>query len=138
MLKPLIEKAGRKGKIREVKTDGACDSKQNFEYLSSKGIEVTIKTRMNSSTKARGSPSRANHAREMKRLGYEEWRDKYRYGQRWMAETIFSRGKREYGEYVSSKNWENIVKEIKFQYGILNLMIKDCLFIWQSNKACEF
>jgi len=43
----------------------------------------------------------------------EGWRDKYRYGQRWMAETTFW-GKREYGEYVSSRNWE-MVREVEFQ-----------------------
>ena len=39
-----------------------------------------------------------------------------------MSESTFSRGKREYGEYVSSRNLENMVKEIKFQYGVLNLI----------------
>jgi len=86
MLKPLIEKAERnvrKGKIKQVTADGAYDnSKENFEYLNSKRIEAAIKTRRNSSTKARGSPSRGKHVREMKELGYEGWRDKYRYGQR--------------------------------------------------------
>ena len=63
--------------------------------------------------------------REMKELSYEGWRDKYRYGQRWMAETTFSRGKREYGEYVTSRNLENMVKEVEFQYGVLNLMMNE-------------
>jgi len=30
-----------------------------------------------------------------------------------------------YGEYVSSRNWENMVKEVEFQYGVLNLMINE-------------
>ena len=128
MLKPLIEKAEKnvgKGKIKRVSADGAYDSKENFEYLDGKGIEPAIKTRKNSSTRARGSPARARHVREMKELGYEGWRDKYRYGRRWMAETTFSRGKREYGEYVTSRNLENMVKEVEFQYGVLNLMMNE-------------
>ena len=128
MLKPLIEKAEKnvgKGKIKRVSADGAYDSKENFEYLDGKGIEPAIKTRKNSSTRARGSPARARHVREMKELSYEGWRDKYRYGQRWMAETTFSRGKREYGEYVTSRNLENMVKEVEFQYGVLNLMMNE-------------
>ena len=93
--------------------------------MKGKGIEPAIKTRKNSSTRARGSPSRAKHVREMKELGYEGWKSRYRYGERWMAESTFSRGKREYGEYVISRNWENMVKEIEFQYGVLNLMINE-------------
>ena len=42
-----------------------------------------------------------------------------------MAETTFSRGKREYGEYVTSRNLENMVKEVEFQYGVLNLMMNE-------------
>jgi len=127
MLKALIEKAEKNigRKIKRVTADGAYDSKENFEYLNNKGIESAIKVRKNASTRARGSPLRAKHVREMKELGYEGWRDKYRYGQRWMAETTFSGGKREYGEYVSSRNWENMVKEVGFQYGLLNLMMNE-------------
>ncbi|MBS7251023.1 MAG: hypothetical protein KIH08_10620, partial [Candidatus Freyarchaeota archaeon] len=34
---------------------------------------------------ARGSPLRKRHVKEYKKLGYERWRDKYRYGYRWRA-----------------------------------------------------
>jgi len=43
MPKPLMEKVERnvgKEKIRRVTADGAYDSKENFEYLNSKGIEA--------------------------------------------------------------------------------------------------
>ncbi|RLF62839.1 MAG: hypothetical protein DRN33_05145 [Thermoplasmata archaeon] len=33
----------------------------------------------------------------MKEFGYEGWRDKYRYGQRWMTEAFFNRKKRIWG-----------------------------------------
>ena len=39
--------------------DGGYDSKENFNYLAENGIEPVIKIRNNSSTKSRGSPSRA-------------------------------------------------------------------------------
>jgi len=42
-----------------------------------------------------------------------------------MDETTFSRAKREYGEYVSAVRWENMVKEIKFQSAVLNVMLNE-------------
>jgi len=93
MLKPLMEKAERnigKRKIKQVTADGAYDGKENFEYLNDKRVEAAIKARKNSSTRARDSSARAKHVREMKELGYEGWRDKYRYGQRWI-DRYFSR-----------------------------------------------
>ena len=41
-----------------------------------------------------------------KEIGYEGWRDKYKYGKRWINETTFSRAKREYGEYVTAVKWK--------------------------------
>ena len=125
MLSSLVEKAEKNKGIRPNKAiaDGSYDSRKNFNYLNSNGIEPVIKTRKDASTRARGSPSRAKMVRERKESGYEGWRDKYKYGKRWMDETTFSRAKREYGEYVSAVRWENMVKEIKFQYAMLNVML---------------
>jgi hypothetical protein len=41
-------------------------------------------------TKSRGSPARADAVREMKSLGYQNWKQKYSCGRRWAAETVFS------------------------------------------------
>jgi hypothetical protein len=126
MLKPLIEKAEKnvgKGKIKQATADGAYDSKQNFEYLDGKGIEPAVKTRKNSSTKARGSPSRAKHVREMKELGYEGWKSKYRYGERWMAETFFSGVKRTFGETTRAKSVEGMFQEVEMKFSFYNALI---------------
>jgi len=125
MLPSLVEKAEKnKGKKpTKALADGSYDSRDNFNYLADKGIEPVIKIRKNASTRARESPARARKVRERKELGYEGWRDKYKYGKRWMDETAFSRAKREYGEYVIAKKWENMVNEIKFQYVILNALL---------------
>ena len=40
-----------------------------------------------------------------------------------MDETVFSRAKREYGEYVSAVKWNNMVNEIRFQYAMLNILL---------------
>jgi len=70
-------------------------TRENFNYLADKGIEPVIKTRKrDASTKTRDSPSRAKVFREIRRLGYEGWRDKYKYGYRWIVETFFSGVKR--------------------------------------------
>jgi len=122
MLPSLVEDAEKnKGrKPDRAMGDGSYDSRKNFDYLDSKGIEPVIKTRKNSSTKARGSPARARMVRE---IGYEGWRDKYGYGKRWIGEATFSRAKRGYGEYVTAVKWENMVNEIRFQYTMLNVML---------------
>lgn len=83
--------------------DSSYDSRDNFNYLNSKGIEPVIKTIKNASTKARDSPARAKGVRERKKIGYGGWRDKYRYRQKWIDKTTFSRAKREYSEYCYSK-----------------------------------
>ena len=130
MLPLLVQKAEKNKGMKPDKAlaDGSYDSRDNFNYLDSKGIEPVIKTRKDASTKARGSPARAKKVRERKKIEYEGWKDKYKYGKRWMSETVFSRAKREYGEYVMAKKWKNMVNEIKFQYSILNVMLNEINF----------
>jgi len=128
---PLLVEDAEKNKGRKpdkAMADGSYDSRKNFDYLDSKGIEPVIKTRKNSSTKARGSPARAKMVREVKEIGYEGWRDKYRYSKRWICESTFSRAKRGYGEYVTAVKWENMVNEIRFQYAMLNVMLNESVF----------
>ena len=70
--------------------------------------EPIIKTRKNASTKARGSPARAEKVRERKEIGYEGWKDKYKYGNRWAAEIFFSGVKRIFGETSKAKSIEGV------------------------------
>ena len=86
--------------MNRVYGDGGYDSKENFNYLAENGIESVIKIRNNSSTKSRGSPSRAKRVREYRKLGYKRWRDRYRYGYRWSAESFFSGVKRVLARHV--------------------------------------
>ncbi|MEM2715229.1 MAG: transposase, partial [Candidatus Thermoplasmatota archaeon] len=87
-------------KIKRVYGDGACDMRENFNYLNSEEIEPVIKIRKNASTKARGSPARAKCLEKVKRL------DKYKYGQRWAAEIFLSGVKRIFGETTKTKTKE--------------------------------
>ncbi|MDD5779049.1 MAG: IS5/IS1182 family transposase, partial [Candidatus Thermoplasmatota archaeon] len=49
-------------------------------------------------------------------LGYNGWRDKYRYGQRWMAESYFSGVKRMFGETVRAHSQEAMFQEVMTKF----------------------
>jgi hypothetical protein len=48
LLKPHVEEAKKRGKVIGVYADGSYDSKENFDYLKSNGIEPIIKVRKDS------------------------------------------------------------------------------------------
>ena len=126
MLKPLIKDAKKNANGRKIKAvygDGGYDSKENFNFLDKEGIEPIIKTRKNASTRARGSPARAKCVRERKKIGYEGWRDKYKYGKRWAAETFFSGIKRTFGETTKAKTTESMFQEVKMKFVFYNMLI---------------
>ena len=126
MLQPLIKQAKKNSngkKIKAAYADGAYDSKDNFNFLYNERIEPIIKIRKNASTKARGSNARAEKVREMKEIGYEGWKDKYKYGNRWAAETFFSGVKRIFGETSRAKSVEGIFHEVKLKFLFYNILL---------------
>ena len=124
MLKPLMEQVKeRGGRVDRVYADGGYDSKENFNYLAENGIEPVIKIRNNSSTKSRGSPSRAKRVREYRKLGYERWRDRYRYGYRWSAESFFSGVKRVFSETCRAKSKDALFQEVKMKFIFYNMLL---------------
>lgn len=120
MLEGLVEESSRKVEVKGVIGDGAYDSRRNFDLLAEKGIEPIIKVRRNAVKRLRGCPAR-REALIRQRKGSEEWRRKY--GLRWMAESAFSWMKRIFGEYVTAKNFENMVREITMKVFLYNLLI---------------
>jgi hypothetical protein len=84
----------------------------DIDRLQEKVIQSIIKSRSNASTKSRGSPARANAVREMKSLGYQNWKQKYSYGRQWAAETVFSAVKRISGEHVAATKKENMMQKV--------------------------
>ena len=54
---------------------------------------------------------------------YNMWREKFGYGYRWIVERVFSVFKRIFGEYVSVKKMEYIVKELIIKAEIYNMMV---------------
>ena len=51
------------------------------------------------------------------------WKDSVRYGQRWIAETVFSSIKRMFGEYVYSVKLKNMMQEMILKASLYNRMI---------------
>ena len=101
--------------------DGWYDSKENFDLCRKLDITPVFKIGENSSGKADGSMTRAKYVKEYKKLGYEKWKDKYRYGERWLCtEVIFSAVKRMEGEYVRATKEKNMFHEAKMKFWIYN------------------
>jgi hypothetical protein len=125
LLPSLVEQAQRhtRGKVTKALGDGAYDSKANFNYLSMRHIQPGIKTRRNASTQARGSPARAAVVRERHQFGYDGWRGKYRYGQRWMAESYFSGVKRMFGETVRAHTQRALFQEVMMKFIFYDALI---------------
>ena len=121
MLQPLVEEASRKGKIAKAIGDGAYDTRSNFHYLAEKGIEPVIKVRRDASNRAGGCVPRKLVAQEYLH-DPEAWKRRHGYGQRWMAETVFSSFKRTFGEYVSAKTMRNMANAIILKASLYNLL----------------
>ena len=55
---------------------------------------------------------RDKHIREISIFGYDFWREKYGYGFRWLAETLFSVMKVSLAERVRAKSWTGVLATI--------------------------
>ncbi|KYK36436.1 MAG: hypothetical protein AYK19_08630 [Theionarchaea archaeon DG-70-1] len=124
--KNLIEQAeytlnGRK--IALALADGAHDNKDSFNHLKEKGITSGIKLRKNASTRSRGSPYRAQCARELKKIGYKAWKEKYCYGMRWASEGFFSAAKQMFGENIRATSAEGMIQEVKMKFLFYNKIV---------------
>ena len=53
----------------------------------------------------------------------ERWKYSISYGQRWIAETVFSSIKRMFGEYVYSVKLKNMIQEMMLKASLYNKMI---------------
>jgi len=119
-LERLVKDSSRKVEIKGVIGDGAYDSRRNFNMLDKMGIEPVIKVRKNAVKRMRRCPSRRKALIEQ-RENPDMWKQKY--GLRWIAESAFSWIKRIFGEYVTAKKLENMVKEITMKVSLYNLII---------------
>jgi DDE family transposase len=100
--------------------DGAYDNNKNFQFLSFKGIKPAIKVRKNSRCRKTNHYLR-NKTVKMQKNNLQEWKDSVSYGQRWIAETVFSCIKRMFGEYITAIRLENMIKEMMLKASLYNL-----------------
>lgn len=107
-------------KIKSVLADGAYDSNPNFVYLEDKKINPGIKVRRNSIVSPKNNRLRNNEVK-LQAKDLLKWKTKRKYGQRWIAETVFSAIKRMFGEYTSANRFQNMVKEIMIKVSLYNI-----------------
>lgn len=115
------------GTVRKVLADSGYDDRKAFNVLDGLGIEPGIKTRGNASTNpTRGkitSPLRAKVARYRKRYGYKTWSKKTGYGKRWNVEGVISTLKRVFGETLSARSWQGMIREVQVKMAMYNLLV---------------
>ena len=99
--------------------DGAYDNNKNFQFLSFKGIQPAIKVRKNSRCIKTNHYLR-NKSVKMQKNNLQNWKNSVSYGQRWIAETVFSCMKRMFEEYVTAIRFENMIKEIVLKASLYN------------------
>ncbi|MGH9977228.1 MAG: transposase [Nitrososphaeraceae archaeon] len=120
MLKKLIDNASENNNVKGVVADGMYDSNNNFRYLSKKHIKAGIKTRSNSKVRPTNCGARdMSVVRQQTNL--KRWKRSVSYGQRWMAETVFSSIKRTFGEYVTARKYQNMAKELILKASLYNM-----------------
>jgi len=137
----LIRQAQEVGRIRKSMMDSGYDSKKVYQLDMGQGIEPIIKPSRKGTLKgARRRLAKLQKKKEMSKLGPEElaeiarlkvlieylqegrlWKKRTGYGLRWYSEGHFSAFKRVLGEYVFSRKYENMVKELKFKCSLMNL-----------------
>ena len=100
--------------------DGAYDNNKNFQFLSFKGINPAIKVRKNARIRKKTNHYLRNKTVNMQKNNLQQWKDSVSYGQRWIAETVFSSIKRMFGEYVTAIRVENMIKEMILKASLYN------------------
>jgi DDE family transposase len=108
--------------VGKVFADGAYDSNVVFECLADNGILPCIIVRRNARVKETNNTFR-NLSVVFQKNNLQEWKDSVSYGQRWIAETVFSCIKRTFGEYVYSVKFENMIQEMILKASLYNKII---------------
>ena len=86
--------------IGKLFADGAYEGNEIFRYLEDNGILPCIKVRKNARVRWKKGNILRNLSVLAQRNDLQKWKDSVSYGQRWIAETVFSCIKRTFGEYM--------------------------------------
>ena len=103
--------------------DGAYDGNEIFRYLEDNGILPCIKVRKNAKVRWKKGNILRNLSVLEQRNDLQKWKDSVSYGQRWIAETVFSCIKRTFGEYVYSVKFKNMIQEMMLKASLYNKLI---------------
>ena len=109
--------------IGKLFADGAYEGNEIFRYLEDNGILPCIKVRKNAKVRWKKGNILRNLSVLAQKNNLQKWKDSIRYGQRWIAETVFSCIKRTFGEYVYSVRLKNMVQEMMLKASLYNKMI---------------
>jgi len=107
--------------VDKIIADGASyDSNAVFKCLADSGILPCIKVRKNTKLKKTNHFLRNLLVIYQKKNGLQSWKYSVSYGQRWIAETVFSCIKRTFGEYVYSIKSKNMIQEMMLKASLYN------------------
>ena len=109
--------------VGKIIADGAYDSNAVFKCLADSGILPCIKVRKNAKVGWKKWNFFRNLSVLAQRNDLQKWKDSVSYGQRWIAETVFSCLKRRFGEYVYSVKLKNTIQEMMLKASLYNKMI---------------
>ena len=102
----------------------AYDSNGVFRCLADNGILHCIKVRKNAKVRWKKGNILRNLSVLAQKNNLQKWKDSIRYGQRWIAETVFSCIKRTFDrEHVYSVRLKNMIQEIMLKASLYNKMI---------------
>jgi len=110
------------GHEKKVYADKAYDSRNIFNLLRNNGTDAIIPLRKNFSTSSRGSPLRGKTAREIKKIGEDQWKNIHEYGKRWTVEIYFSGLKRVMGEVIGARRTDYMIQEVALKVLYYNMM----------------
>jgi hypothetical protein len=110
--------------IGKLFADGAYEGNEIFRYLEDNGILPCIKVRKNARVRWKKGNILRNLSVLTQRNDLQKWKDSVSYGQRWIAETVFSCIKRTFDrEYVYSVKFKNMIQEMMLKASLYNKMI---------------
>ena len=109
--------------IGKLFADGAYDGNEIFKFLTDNGILPCIKIRKNSRVRWKKGNLFRNLSVLAQKNNLQKWKNSVSYGQRWIAETVFSCIKRSFGEYVYSVRLKNMIQEMMLKASLYNKMI---------------
>ncbi len=124
-LPSIIEQAVQVTNIGVLYGDGAYPTYENYNELEKRGIEPVLKPPCNArilhSKQGYVAGRRSLYAKEIRYKGYDYWKVKHSYGNRWLSECGFSSFKRRFGESVMSRKPGNMVKEVQLKVMAYNM-----------------